>query len=320
VVESQPVEFRPVTVARFCQSASGVTAPRQIVEGTSYLVSRRCTQRDLLLTPSALTSAIFKYTLAVAATRHGLLLHAFCAMSNHYHLVVTDPRANLPAFSQLLDAVLAKALNALHGRWESFWAPGSYSAVALATPEDIVEKVAYTLANPAAAHLVDQGRQWPGAWSDPQSIGAPGELVARPEHYFAKNGAMPERETLVLSVPPGFASAEDFRARVLARLEEREKAAAEVRTAEGTSVLGVHAILKQRHTDRPATGEPRRGLNPRIASRDKWRRIEALERLKGFLARHREALLRFMAGDRGAVFPHGTYLMRVRFGVACASG
>ncbi len=70
---------------------------------------------------------------------------------------------------------------------------------------------------------------------------------------------------------------------------------------------------------RPASTEPRRVLNPRIASKDTWKRIEALARLVSFIQSYRRALSAYREGERDAVFPHGTYLMRVRFGVACAS-
>ncbi|HYD42184.1 MAG TPA: hypothetical protein VEB43_15260, partial [Anaeromyxobacter sp.] len=283
------------------------------------LLSRRCSQREFLLRPSALTNLVFKFVLAVAAERHGVLVHAACVMSNHFHLVVTDRSANLPAFSQLLDGVLAKALNALHGRWENFWAPCSYSAVELVAPEDVVEKVAYTLANPASADLVEHGRQWPGVWSDPRRIGGPGERVERPGHYFAENGSMGDFATLEFSVPPGFASAEAFRAMVVARVKELEDEAAARREARCAAVLGARRALKQEHTGRPPSREHRRGLNPKIAAKDPRKRFAALERLAKFLERHRAALDLFCRGEQDAVFPLGTYLMRVRFGVSCAS-
>ncbi len=296
-----------------------MTAPRRIVPGATYLVSRRCTQRQFLLKPSALTNRIVKYVLAVTADRHDVRIHAVCAMSNHWHMVVTDPRANLPAFSQFLDAVVARALNSVHGRSENFWAPSSYSAVVLVTAADIVDKIAYTLANPAAADLVEHGRQWPGVWSDPRVAGKPGEHVARPGHFFDVDGYMPEEAELAFTVPDGFESAEAFQQQVLARLAGREACAAAKREARGVQVLGVTRILKQRPTYRPTRREPRRDLKPRIAARDRGRRIEALGTLVDFLERHREALVRFCRGERRVVFPPGTYLMRVRFGVACAS-
>ncbi len=297
-----------------------MTAPRRLVPGTSYLVSRLCTQREFLLTPSTLSSLVFKFVLAVAAARYGILIHAACVMSDHYHLVLTDPHARLPEFNHLLDGVLAKALNALHGRWENFWVPSSYSAVALIAPEDVLDKVAYTLANPTAAHLVEHGRQWPGLWSDPRSIGGPGELVERPGHYFAKNGTMPETERLVFTAPAGFDSVEAFRAALVAELGDRERKAAAKREAKGMGVLGARRVKKQKHTERPRSAAPRRVLNPKVAAKDKAKRIEALEKLARFLASYRDAVVRFWDGERNVVFPEGTYLMRVRFGVACAGG
>jgi REP element-mobilizing transposase RayT len=294
-----------------------MTAPRRIVRRATYLLSRRCTQREFLLKPSALTNLILKYVLAIAAERYSVLIHAACFMSNHFHLVVTDVLGNLPEFTRILDGIVAKALNSLYGRWENLWAPSSYSAVLLETPEDIIEKVAYTLANPASADLVEHGRPWPGGWSDPWSIGGPGQWIERPGHYFTSS--MPDKERLVFSVPPGFRSAEAFRAKVIARVNELERAAAAGREAKGTRVLGTRGVMRQRHTERPTTYEPHRVLDPRVAARDKWKRIELLQQLVEFLRRYRRAWEKFCGGDRYAVFPRGTYLMRVRFGVACAS-
>jgi hypothetical protein len=90
--------------------------------------------------------------------------------------VVTDPGARLPAFHQFLDALVARALNASIGRWEAFWDPNSYSAVALASPADIIDKASYGLAD--------------------------------------LKGPLPDRATLKLTAPPGFESVEAFREQV----------------------------------------------------------------------------------------------------------
>ena len=55
-----------------------------------------------------------------------------------------------------------------------------------------------------------------------------------------------------------------------------------------------------------------------MAGGSKWARIEALERLRTFIAGYREAWLQWRAGDRGVVFPCGTYGLRVYAGVCCA--
>ena len=295
-----------------------MTAPRQVLPGASYLVTRRCAQRQFLLKPSPVVASVFKYVLAVAAARYGILLHAVCVLSNHFHIVLTDPRRQLPLFEQFLDSLVARALNAHYGRWEHFWAPGSYSAVKLETPEDLLDKAAYTLANPVTAGLVSRGRDWPGAWSDPRQIGKGSEVVERPEFFFRPDGSMADSERLVFVAPAGFEAAEAFRIALQAALEERERSVTAERKAKGLGFLGARKVRAQKHTDVPGSDAPRRGLNPRVAARDKWRRIEALGRLVSFLDDYREALKNLRSGIRDVVFPAGTYQLRVSFGVACA--
>ena len=298
--------------------AGAMTAPRQVLPGASYLITRRCAQRQFLLKPSPVVIAVFKFVLAVAAARYGILLHAVCVLSNHFHIVLTDPKAQLPRFEQFLDSLVARALNAFYGRFEHFWGPGSYSAVRLETPEDLLDKVVYTLANPVAAGLVPRGKQWPGVWSDPSQIGKGSEVVERPESFFKPDGSTPDSERLVFVAPAGFESAEAFRRALQAALEERERSVRAERKAKGLGFLGARKVLAQRHTDVPRTEAPRGGLNPRVAARDKWRRIEALRRLVSFLEDYREALGKLRSGIRDVVFPAGTYQLRVSLGVACA--
>ena len=256
------------------------------------------------------------YLLAVAARRFEVQIHAFCVLSNHFHLVLTDPHARLPAFHQFLDALVARAMNASLGRWEAFWAPNSYSAVKLVTPADVLDKAAYVLANPVAAGLVRSGRLWPGLWSPPERIGGAALEVRRPKHFFDPNGSLPETATLELSPPAGFASPHEFREELITALSDLEAQAA--RDARG-GFLGAARVLAQRPTGRPAPGEPRRGLNPRVAARDKWKRVEALGRLVDFLRSYRAAWVERRAGKSGVTFPCGTYLLRVLHGVPCGA-
>jgi REP element-mobilizing transposase RayT len=291
-----------------------MTAPRQVLPGTTYLVSNRCSERRFFLRPSKLCTDVFRFVLAVAAQRYGIQLHAYCVMSNHYHLVLTDPHARLPAFQQFLDGLVGRAINALLGRRESLWGPDSYSAVALADPDTILDKTTYTLANPVAAGLVKRGRRWPGLWSSPDSIGAESQLVRRPNHFFDPDGAMPASVTLTLTTPPGFSSAAFFRDQLTSALSAAEADAA--RTV-GT-FLGVARVLKQRWSAHATSPEPLGKLNPRVAGRNKWKRIERLSCLASFLADYRDALQAWRAGHRLTLFPAGTYLMRLACGVACA--
>jgi REP-associated tyrosine transposase len=298
---------------------AGMTAPRQVLPATTYLVTRRCARRELLLRPSAITNGIFLFVLALAARRYGVEVHAFCVLSNHFHLIVTDPAARLPAFEQYLDALVARAMNASLGRWEAFWAPSSYSAVTLVSAEDIVRKTAYVLANPAAAGLVRRGREWPGLWSAPARIGGEALSARRPTTFFRAKGYLPESAELALTVPPGFASADAFREQLCAALAELEERAARDVRAEGRGFLGAAKVLAQKPWARPASSEPRRQLRPRVAALDKWKREEALSRLVEFVRAYRVAWAALRAGARDALFPHGTYQLRISLGVRCAA-
>jgi REP element-mobilizing transposase RayT len=296
-----------------------MTAPRQVLPASTYLVTRRCAQRQFLLKPSPTTSGIFLYVLALAARRYGVQVHAFCVLSNHFHLVVTDPDARLPAFEQYLDSLVARAVNASLGRWESFWSPSSYSAVALVSADDIVSKTAYVLANPVAAGLVRRGSEWPGLWTAPDEIGEAPRIARRPKTFFRANGHLPDSAELELSVPPGFASPDEFRNRLWAALRELEEIARRELQSEGRGFLGAARVLAQRASGRPASGEPRREMKPRIAARDKWKRVEALARLVHFLRAYREAWAALRAGIRDAMFPPGTYQLRIAHGVRCGA-
>jgi hypothetical protein len=55
-----------------------MTAPRRVLPGTTYLVTRRCSERRFFLRPSVITNAIFLYLLSVAARLHRVEIHAFC--------------------------------------------------------------------------------------------------------------------------------------------------------------------------------------------------------------------------------------------------
>src|SRR4051794_23348569 len=75
-----------------------MTLARQVVAGRTYLISRRCTQRQFLLRPEGMVEQIYLYCLGEAAQRYGITVHGFIAMSNHQHLLVRDNQANFPEF------------------------------------------------------------------------------------------------------------------------------------------------------------------------------------------------------------------------------
>jgi hypothetical protein len=129
---------------------------------------------------------------------------------------------------------------------------------------------------------------------------------------------MPASVRLQLRPPPGFEEDDLFVELLRERLAVAEERAAADLEREGRSVLGAARVRAQNPNSRPAPREPRRGLSPRVACRNKWRRIEALLRLDSFHEAYQEALDRWRSGARETLFPAGTWLMRVQHAACCA--
>jgi REP element-mobilizing transposase RayT len=303
-----------------------MTPARCHIKGTTYMVTRRCVQREFLLRPSKFLNDVFRFVIAHAAETYGIQVHVVCVMSNHFHLIVTDLYGDLSDFMRWINAILARLLNGYHGRWESFFVGGSYDEVELVDADAVLEKIAYVLTNPVEAGLVAYGAQWPGVRLCPKRLGRP-EECERPRFFFRKNGPVRPTATLELVKPPAFSdiSDEKYIRRVEEAVAKREAAIREYFASSNRTFLGAKKVLAQSIHTRPETHAPRRKLNPRIACRDKWRRIFALQARKRFLRDYRVALKKFCArmksGSADAldvIFPTGTVGMRKRYGVRCA--
>ncbi len=297
-----------------------MSLPRRVVPGATVLVSRRCEKRRFLLRPDDYVTQVFLYCLAYAAATCNIVVHGFVALSNHFHLLVTDPDGVLPVFMERFDGLLARTLNAYWGRWESFFAPGSYGDVRLETPEDCIAKLVYILTNPVKAGLVDHSRRWTGATSVRWKYGE-SRTFSRPDGgFFGPNSALPAEVTLRLAPLPGFESrAAELDGLVREAVIERETEIRAEFRAEGRPFKGMKEVLSCDPEGHPRTREPRRRMNPRVAGLDRDVRLEAIAGWTSFVRDYRKARDEYMQGNHGAVFPEGTWLMRVRFGVTCAS-
>jgi hypothetical protein len=182
----------------------------------------------------------------------------------------------------------------------------------LVDPDDIVEKMVYALSNPVKDRLVEKAHHWPGA-SSLDALQHGKKLTAtRPRHFFRDDGDMPDDVSLEISPPRSFRhlTGEAFASLILDRIHDVEDKIASERSDSGTAIVGRRAVLAQKWSDRPATHEPRRALDPRVAARSKWSRIEALMRNRDFREAYGAARKAFIAGIRDVVFPVGTYWLR----------
>jgi len=285
-----------------------------VYPATAYLVTRRCTQRTFLLRPDAETNNAFIYCLAVAAERHEIDVIDFVAMSNHLHDAIFDRTGNAPAFYEHFHKLLAKCMNALRGRWENFFSSEQTSVVRLETPEDVIERLVYIATNPVKDDLVETIQEWPGASGHHALVSGRVLRATRPKHFFSDDGDMPAEVTLRLRIPPELGDEQVILRTVAERVRAFEVEQAKRRVQRGIRVMGRYAVLRQSWRESPTTREPRRGLNPTVAARHLWLRLEALQRKREFTAAYRFARAALLAGNP-VTFPAGTYWLRLHMRV-----
>ena len=157
---------------------------------------------------------------------------------------------------------------------------------------------------------------WPGLNALRYQLSGKPLVVKRPAWFFDKSGQMPDEVTLTFVRPPEFAhlSQEEW-----ADMLRTAVAAVERKAAAERKATGRKAILRQSPYSCPKSCSPRRRLRPRVASPNKWRRIELLQADQGFNRRYRQCLEARRAGasELAVVFPRGTYKLRLLGFVRC---
>ena len=84
--------------------------------GAFYHVMARGDRGEAIVRDDA-DRATFVRTLAEASERSVFRVHAFALMSNHYHLLLETPRANLSRGMGWLQNAFTRRINTRHGLW-----------------------------------------------------------------------------------------------------------------------------------------------------------------------------------------------------------
>lgn len=104
-------------------------------------------------------------------------VYAYCLMSNHYHLLVQTPDANLSAGMRQLNGVYTQHSNQAHGRSGHVF-QGRFKAILVDANNYLLELVRYVVLNPVRAGMVAQAGDWP--WSSYAATIAP-HTVPQPD-------------------------------------------------------------------------------------------------------------------------------------------
>jgi putative transposase len=304
-----------------------MTQAREIHPGITYHVTHTTVGRQFLLRPDAVVNQVMLFCLFYAAKECDVLVHSVMVESNHFHAVITDVFGKLPKFMHRFDMLSAKCL-IMH--WEKqypelylaqIWSTAKYNAVVLPNANAVINAIAYDATNPIKDGLVKDFRDWPGLKSRPGNWLHAAQPVRRPAGLAFKDSNPKDRKVKVqYVVPPALRDRPVQRAvdDVHARIRDVTASIRKERALLGKSFLGAKAVTNMSPFDSPSTPRIKGKLTPTFAAGGDTALLkEGLKRVRAFRQSYRDCIQRFLAGARDVVFPAGTYLMRVRFGVAC---
>ncbi|MEW6560279.1 MAG: transposase [Pseudomonadota bacterium] len=89
-------------------------------------------------------------------------VHAYCLMTNHYHLLVETPDGNLSKGMRQLNGSYTQRSNRKHGRVGHVF-QGRYKAILVDRENYLLEVARYVVLNPVRAGMVRLAQDWP--WS-----------------------------------------------------------------------------------------------------------------------------------------------------------
>lgn len=300
-----------------------MTAPRIIVPGASWAITRRCAFRKMFWTP--LDEVLHQgqlYALAAAQQHTGVGVHACSALPNHGHWTITGPEANLPEFTEYFFRESSKfAMNALrelgYEAPQNIWDARRPHVMRLMDVEAQLVWQQYVITQAVDAGIVAKAADYPGFWTDPGMLKGTTLAAPKPPLYFGDKRA----SELPLVITPTPLTQQTLGAeRTVHWLRKGLRQAERACRARGGIVLGAEACKRQHPWAEPKT--PRTGFMQRIPSfmvatrgpEGDTLRVACAQEVGGWRRQHEDSRRQWKDGDRSVQFPFGTYAMRVRHG------
>ncbi|MBL4775729.1 MAG: transposase [Mariprofundus sp.] len=130
-------------------------------EGAVYHITSRGNARgDIYLSDD--DREMFLDVLRHVVDRFGWRCHAYCLMSNHYHLMIETPQANLSRGMRQLNGMFTQRFNRQYHRVGHVF-QGRFKSIVVDKEAYLLELSRYIVCNPVAANLVADVADWP--WS-----------------------------------------------------------------------------------------------------------------------------------------------------------
>jgi putative transposase len=125
-----------------------------------HVTSRGDRQEDIYI--DDIDRSNFLTLLAQVSKDYNWLIHAYCLMGNHYHLLVETPDGNLSKGMRQLNGVYTQLTNRYHGKVGHVF-QGRYKAILVQKENYLLELARYIVLNPVRARMVREAKDWP--WS-----------------------------------------------------------------------------------------------------------------------------------------------------------
>jgi len=138
-----------------------------------HVTSRGNSQQDIYLSDE--DRVVFLEVLRKARNRFNGVVHAYCLMTNHYHLLIETPEGNLSQFMRHLNGVYTQRFN-FNNRRTGHLFEGRYKSILVQQDLYLLELARYVVLNPVRAGMVRAAKEWP--WS---SYRATAGLYSPPE-------------------------------------------------------------------------------------------------------------------------------------------
>lgn len=132
----------------------------EFAHGLYHVTSRGDGREDVYLDDA--DRELFLEVLADTVDRFNWVIHAYCLMGNHYHLLVETPDGNLSKGMRQLNGVYTQRFNRKHKRVGHVF-QGRYKAIIVQKDSYLLELARYIVLNPVRAQMVRSAKDWP--WS-----------------------------------------------------------------------------------------------------------------------------------------------------------
>lgn len=148
---------------------SNIARPLRIeFAGAIYHITSRGDRREAIYDDDE-DREVFLAVLAEVVERYNWICHAYCLMTNHYHLVIETVDGNLSQGMRHLNGVYTQASNRRHNRKGHLF-QGRFKGILVDKDSYLLELSRYVVLNPVRAKMVASPEQWPWG-SFPAMIG-----------------------------------------------------------------------------------------------------------------------------------------------------